>query len=60
MPPNCDDSCPAAVLTKEVLSPREALCDSCLDAARHRASFARAVWVSTIIYVLAHLLRVWS
>jgi hypothetical protein len=59
-PSDRDGRCSTVALTKEVLSPSEALCDSCLDAARRRAALARAVWVSTIIFVLAHLLRTWS
>jgi hypothetical protein len=58
-PPDRDARCSTAALTKEVLSPSAALCDSCLGAARRRATFARAVCVSTIIFVLAHLIRMW-
>ncbi len=49
-------------LMREVLSPRVALCDECLDTARQRqrGTLARAVWVSAILVSIAHLLARWS
>ena len=55
-----DDRPQSASLLKEVLSPREALCDACLDDERRRRALARAIWIAAIIFVLAHLTEVWS
>lgn len=51
-------------LTKEVLPPRQALCDSCVLAtedARHRAMIGRAIWFVMIgvafMNVVARLLE---
>jgi len=56
---DCDDRDEFPPLTREVLSPREALCDSCLGAERSRrhGAIVRAVWVSTVILVFAHALE---
>ena len=50
------------LLMREVLPPREALCDSCLDVdrRRRRASMMRAIWVSAVLYALAAVLRMFA
>jgi hypothetical protein len=48
-------------LSREVLSPREALCDGCLAFDRRRrwgSSLARAIGMFVIVVVLVHLLEV--
>jgi len=46
-------------LRREVLPPREALCDTCLAAGKYRVAIGRALWVSAVITALAHLLERW-
>ena len=49
------------LLTREVLPPREALCDSCLtvEMRRRRGGLVRAVWISVLVVAFAHLLETW-
>ena len=48
-------------LTRQVLPPREALCDSCLTSEwKRRRTIARAIWMTVAVIVFARLLEAWS
>jgi hypothetical protein len=51
------------LLTREVLPPREALCDSCLgfEQRRRRMAMTHMIWVSAVFVAIANeILRVFS
>lgn len=56
-----DESVQSPRLAREVMPPREALCDSCLgfETLRRRGTIVRAIWMSAGIITLAHLLEKW-
>jgi hypothetical protein len=56
----CDRDDERPQLAREVLPPREALCDTCVGAARRRGAISRAIWIAAVIVAIAHLLESWS
>lgn len=59
LPDRLVDRDPLLALTREVMPPREALCDSCLafDRPRRHAAIARAIWGAAILFAILNLMR---
>lgn len=51
----------ARPLAREVLPPRDGLCNSCLGAEKmRRRALAHVAWIFAIVFVLVYLLGAWS